>query len=194
VPLLRQIEGRVRLFRDAIAACQQALTVLRADYNSAACQRGCLGSETGAARHDVAVTRALIAEEQTRLDAINARRAAVLASESALSRLYRPRDADNLMTPPVRNLDPGLIDPPVPACLREHPDIPDELNAMLVVVRDAPAAWFGQGSTWFDGLSKVGSLVKAVQTTQLRTQIAAAAPMLGIRFKRAGRRHSEHYR
>jgi hypothetical protein len=67
--------------------------------------------------------------------------------------------------------------------LREHPDIPDELGAMLVVVRDAPAAWFGQGATWFDGLSKVGSLVKAVQTTQLRTQIAAATPMVSVNAK-----------
>ena len=183
VALLRQIEGRVRLFRDAIAACQQALTVLQADYNSALASEAAWGQKLAQARHDVAVTRALMAEEQARLDAINARRAAVLATEVRFLAYIRPRDADNLLTPPVRNLDPGLIDPPVPACLREHPDIPDELSTMLVVVRDAPAAWFGQGSTWFDGLNKVGSLVKAVQTTQLRTQIAAATPALSINAK-----------
>ena len=155
VALLRQIEGRVRLFRDAIAACQQALSTLQADYASAQASERAWGEKLAEARHDVAVTRALIAEEQARLDAVNARRAAVLAAEVHFLAYVRPRDADNLLRPPARNLDPGLIDPPVPACLRTHPDVPDELTGMLVVVRDAPAAWFGQGATWFDGLDHV---------------------------------------
>jgi len=48
-------------------------------------------------------------------------------------------------------------------------------------VRDAPAAWFGQGTSWFDGLNRIDFLVKAVQTTQIRTQLAAlTAPVFNI--------------
>jgi hypothetical protein len=181
VALLRQIEGRVRQFRDVIAACQRALVTIQGDYASAGRSEVAWSEKLAEARHDVAVTRALIVEEQARLDAINARRAAVLAAEVRFLAYIRPRDADNLRTPPARVLDPGLIEPPVPACLREHPDIPDELTEMLAVVREAPAAWFGQGERWFDGLGKVSVLVKAVQTTQLRTQLAAAtAPALKL--------------
>jgi hypothetical protein len=175
VALLRQVEGRVRQFRDAIAACQRALAALQADFGAAHVAESAWGERLAEARHDVAVTRALIAEEQARLDEINARRAAVLASEVRFLAYIRPRDADNLRTPPSRALDPGLIEPAVPACLREHPDIPDELTEMLAVVREAPAAWFGQGARWFDGLNKVSVLVKAVQTTQLRLQVAASS-------------------
>lgn len=177
VALLRQVEGRVRRYRDAISACQQALTSLRADYSQALARGQAWSIQLAEARHDVAVTRALIDEEQTRLEAINTRRAAVLAGEVRFLAYIRPRDADILLTPPVRNLDPGLIDPPVPACLRSHPDVPDELVQMLAVVREAPAAWFGQGTRWFDDLQRIDLLVRAVQTTQLRTRLAAARPV-----------------
>jgi hypothetical protein len=175
VALMRQVEGRVRQYRDAIVACQRALATLEADFGAARAAETAWSERLAEARHDVAVTRALIAEEQARLDAINARRAAVLAAEVRFLAYIRPRDADNLRPAPSRTLDPGLIEAPVPACLREHPDIPDELTGMLAVVREAPAAWFGQGARWFDGLTQVGVLVKAVQTTQLRTRLAAAA-------------------
>jgi len=181
VALLRQVEGRVRVFRDAISACQQALTTLQSDYTSARKSEAAWGEKLAEARHDVAVTRALMSEEQARLDDINTRRAKILASEVHFLAYARPRDADNLLTPPTRNLDPGLIDPPVPACLRSHPDIDEELTAMLAVMREAPAAWFGQGAVWFTGLNKVATLVKTVQTAQLRTQIAAiSAPAFNL--------------
>jgi hypothetical protein len=175
VALLRQVEGRVRQFRDAIAACQRALATLQTDLGAAQGAEAAWSERLAEARHDVAVTRALIADEQDRLDTINARRAAVLASEVRFLAYMRPRDADNLIAPPSRVLDPGLVEPAVPACLREHADIPDELTGMLAVVREAPAAWFGQGARWFDDLTRVSVLVKAVQTTQLRTRLAAAA-------------------
>lgn len=175
VALLRQVEGRVRQFRDVINACSEALVTAQFQYDAARASEAAWSERLGEARHDVAVTRALIAEETARLDAVNARRAQVLATEVRFLGYVRPRDAENLLTPPTRNLDPGLIEAPVPACLRAHADVPDELTEMLAVVREAPAAWFGQGSTWFEGLNRVGVLVKAVQTTQLRTQLAAAA-------------------
>ena len=56
----------------------------------------------------------------------------------------RPREISNLITPPAHRLDPGLLEAPVPACLAQHADVPDELSAMLAVLREAPAAWFAR--------------------------------------------------
>ena len=176
VALLRQVEGRVRRYRDAIAASRQALSRLQSDYQAAAAAERAWSDTLGEARHDVAVTRALMAEEQDRLDAVNARRKAVLASEVRFLAFARPRDADNLLASPARSIDPGLVEPAVPACRRSHPDIPDQLADMLVVLRDAPASWFDQGTTWLDELTRVDLLVKAVQTAQSRTRLAIAAP------------------
>jgi len=179
VALLRQVEGRVKQFRDAIIACKTALASIQADISSARASEAAWSEKLAETRHDVAVTRALIDEEEARLAAINARRAAVLASEVRFIAYMRPRDGDNLIAPPVHVLDPALTEAPVPACLREHPDVPDELAAMLAVLREAPAAWFGQGAQWFDGLNRVDFLVRAVQTAQVRTQISAlTAPVL----------------
>ncbi|QSA98406.1 hypothetical protein [Methylococcus sp. EFPC2] len=173
VALLRQVEGRIKRYRDIIARCETALATLRADLNGARSRTTAVDDELAEARHDVAVTRALISEEQSRLDAINARRAAVLAGEVRFLAYLRPRTLEHLGGAPLRNLDPGLVEAPVPACLRTHADIPDELEAMLAVVREAPASWFIRTPGLLDRLDRVDVLVKAVQSAQWRSQLSA---------------------
>jgi hypothetical protein len=172
VALLRQVEGRIKRYRDAIAACQTAAGTLRKDLSAVAARERAWGETLGEARHDVAVTRALIAEEQARLTGVNERRAAVLAREVRFLAYARPRAADNLAGAPSRALDPGLLEAPVPACLEMHADVPDELRATLSVVREAPADWFRLQTRLLDGLNRVDILLKAVRTAQLRSQVA----------------------
>lgn len=175
VALLRQVEGRVARYRAVIALCETALNTLRGDLAAVGARERVWADALAEARHDVAVTRALIAEEQARLDAINARRAAVLDQEVRFLAFLRPRATDALAASVSRPLDPGLLEAPVPACLRSHADAPDELSDMLAVLREAPAAWFGQGRLSLGALDRVDLLLKAVQTAQLR------APMLVAR-------------
>jgi hypothetical protein len=128
----------------------------------------------------VSVTRALIAEEEARLAAINARRAQVLQQHVHFLAYQRPREAELIATAPMRELDPGLLEPPLPACFMAHQDAPDELRDLLAVVREAPARWFSGVPLLLDRLDRVDLLVKAVQSAQLRSQLmslkAAAAP------------------
>lgn len=173
VALMRQMEGRIKRYRDVIAACQSVLDGLRNDRASARARLNALGETLAEARHDVAVTRALIAEEQARLDAINARRAAVLANEVRFLAYMRPRTVEHLAAAPLRDLAPGLTEAPVPACLRSHEDIPDELADMLVVVREAPASWFGRSPAILDRLDRTDLLIKVIQSAQLRSQLSA---------------------
>jgi hypothetical protein len=183
VVLIRQVEGRIKLYRDAIAAAEAALAALRTDVAGAAARLTATGETLAEARHDVSVARALLAEETERIAAINRRRRDVVAQEVRFLAFMRPPESDTLAPAALRHLDPGLMEPPAPACLREHHDMPDELSDMLRVVREAPAGWFVEGRPLFERLDRTGLLAKVLETAQVRTQLlavrtVAAAPVV----------------
>jgi hypothetical protein len=89
----------------------------------------------------------------------------------------------------LRQLDPGLLEAPVPACLKAHQEAPDELAELLAVVREAPARWFAAVPALLDRLDRVDLLLKTMQSAQLRSQImqlrvaaqpVAASPVRGV--------------
>jgi hypothetical protein len=190
VALMRQMEGRIKLYRNAIAASEKVLDALRGSAAALELRLQAVGEELAEARHDVSVTRALIAEEEARLAAINARRAQVLAEHVHFVAYQRPREAELIMTAPMRELDPGLLEAPLPACFKEHQDAPDELRELLAVVREAPARWFAGVPVLLDRLDRVDLLVKAVQSAQLRSQVmtlkVSAMPALTLQRGVAG--------
>jgi hypothetical protein len=169
VALLRQVEGRIKLYRDAARACERVLEAMREDIAAAGRALGAWDEHLAEARHDVAVARALIVEENERLGAINRRRAAVLQKEVRFLAYIRPREVHNLGDAPLRTLNPGLIEAPVPACLAAHADIPAELVEMLAVVREAPVAWFPAAPKLVEKLDRTDLLVRAVQSAKTRS-------------------------
>ena len=171
VALMRQLEGRIKLYRDAISISQSLLDSLRKQAVALDQRIQTVGEDLAEARHDVAVTRALIAEEEARLDAINDRRAQILRDHVRFIAYQRPREAELITPAPMRQLDPGLLEAPVPACLKAHQDAPDELAGLLAVVREAPSRWFASVPALLDRLDRVDLLVKTMQTAQLRSQI-----------------------
>lgn len=177
IAMLRQLEGRLTIYRDVLARCEATLTELEGQNTAAARRLQSVADELAEARHDVGVARALLAEEDERVAAVNARRAKVLAEEVKFLAYVRPREADNLLATPIHAVDPGLIDPPVPACLREHPDLPEDLLDMLRVVRDAPANWFVRLPALLGKLDKVEHLVRLVQGAQWRAAAGLGAPV-----------------
>ncbi|MBN8442667.1 MAG: hypothetical protein J0M28_13370 [Thauera sp.] len=180
VALMRQLEGRIKMYRNAITVSQRVLDTLRGNAAALELRLKTVGEELAEARHDVSVTRALIAEEEARLAAINARRAQVLRDHVHFIAYQRPREAELIASAPMRTLDPGLLEAPLPVCFMEHQDAPDELRDLLGVVREAPARWFAGVPLLLDRLDRVDLLVKAVQSAQLRSQLmtlkAAAQP------------------
>lgn len=180
VALMRQMEGRIKLYRDAISVCQSVLDGLKKDANALQARIAVIVDHLAEARHDVSVAKALLAEETDRISAINERRATVLAEQVRFLAFVRPRETDNLLTAPRRDLDPGLMDAPVPACLKDHSDIPDELQDMLRVVREAPANWFVTVPKLIDRLDRPDLLIKTLQSAQIRTQIKILLPAAGV--------------
>ena len=185
VALMRQLEGRINLYRGAIVVAQQVLTILRDDVARGNARLTAVADTLAEARHDVSVARALVAEETDRINGINQRRASVLAEEVRFLAFVRPRETDNLASAPRHQVDPGLIEAPAPACLEEHADVPDELTDILRVVREAPAQWFADVPRLFDRLDRPDLLVRTLQSAQIRTQLmtsslqrATATPIL----------------
>jgi hypothetical protein len=170
VALMRQMEGRVKLYRDAISVCLSVLNGLNKDAAALRAHINVVVAHLAEARHDVGVAKALLAEETDRIHSINERRVRVLAEQVRFLAFVRPRERDNLLSAPRRDLNPGLLEAPVPACLKAHDDIPDDLQDMLRVVRDAPAHWFVTVPRLIDKLDRPELLIKTLQSAQLRSQ------------------------
>ena len=186
VALLRQVEGRVKRYREAIAACEATRAVVQGQLRALFVRERGWTEVLEEARHDVAVTRAIMAEELERLAAINRRRAEILEREVRFLAYVRPRAADNIAAAASRPLDPGLLDAPVPTCLRESGAVPDELREMLTVVREAPAEWYRLRTPLLDGLDRVDLLLKVVRTAQIRAARAQEGPALQIAAPASG--------
>jgi hypothetical protein len=180
VALMRKMEGRIKLYRDAVAACQPVLQALREGVSIVDSRLRGVAEQLAEARHDVSVARSLFEEEMERVDGINERRARVLAEEVKFIAYVRPREADTLLTTPTHAVDPGLVEPPVPACLREHPDVPEALDDMLRVVREAPARWFVNAPPLLHKLDRVDHLVRTLETAQVRALSGIAMPALAV--------------
>lgn len=178
VALLRALEGRLAAYRTVLGACEGALARLQADTADNQSRLQTVEDALAEARHDVGVARSLLAEETARIAAINQRRARVLAEEVKFIAYVRPRETDNLLATPTHAVDPGNLEPPVPACLRKHPEVPGELEDMLQVVREAPAHWFVRLPPIIDRLDKSEHLVRLVQGAQLRAAGGLAVPAL----------------
>jgi hypothetical protein len=180
VALMRQMEGRIKRYRDAISVCQSVLNELNKDAAALQAHLNAVIAHLAEARHDVGVAKALLAEETDRIQSINERRTTVLAEQVRFLAFVRPRERDNLLSAPRRDLNPGLLEAPVPACLKAHDDIPDDLQDMLRVVRDAPAHWFLAVPKLIDKLDRPELLIKTLQSAQLRSQAKSLLPVAGI--------------
>ncbi|MBL8350559.1 MAG: hypothetical protein JNL87_09610 [Burkholderiaceae bacterium] len=176
VAVLRALEGRLTVYRDVLERCDSALAQLRDDIATNLERVASVEDALAEARHDVSVARALLAEEQDRVAAINQRRSQVLAEEVKFIAYVRPREADSLRATPTHAVDPGLLEAPVPACLREHPEVPEELQDILQVIGEAPAPWFVRLPTLLGRLDKSDHLVRLVQGAQRRAAGGLALP------------------
>ncbi len=176
---LRQIEGRVRSYRTAVARCEDTLKKLQAITGDADNRLKVIGDEVAEARHDVSVARALLAEEQGRIDNINARRTLILQEHVPYLAYYRPRLSNVLTTAPHRQVNPGLTAAPLPTCLSRGVTIPSDLRAMIDLFSDVPLKWLKYVSPLLDRLNNITLLQETLVSAKNRAQIKVnAAPKI----------------
>jgi hypothetical protein len=175
VATLRLVEGRIGGYRQAIAQCRAALAALGGTALRVEQRLNIVDQELAEARHDVGVARALLAEETARIQAINERRERVLREQVPFYVFVRPRQTAALTDVPVRSLDPGPVESPVPACLAGHEDVPQELRAMVALFRHAPVKWFPRFPGLLEKLNRADVLQRTLVDAKTNMQVRAVA-------------------
>lgn len=174
IAVLRLIEGRVAAYRDAITACQSTLAVLRDLADQTDQRLKAIGDDVTRSRHLVATARALLADETNRVNAVNARRAQILAEQVTFLVYRRPRTAELLRPAPSRALDPGLSAATIPACLADDSPLPPELRAMVDLIRQAPVRWLVGVRPLLNRLDRLDLLLGTIQAAQTRATLQVA--------------------
>jgi len=172
---LRAVESRIKDYRRFVDQCrkalQQTIELIRQVGSALAPVEVALDE----ARQDVAVALALKAEEQARLDAINARRERVLQDHVEFLVFHRPRAVPLNIDVPQRRLEPALVGEPVIDCLRENPTPPADLAALREVFRASPARWFRHAGRWIDQVDRWEHL-RGLLERAARLPLVAAEP------------------
>ncbi|NNE64060.1 MAG: hypothetical protein HKN34_08255, partial [Gammaproteobacteria bacterium] len=166
--LLRLVEGRIKTYRIMIDRCNKTLAELFAIRKRMDLRLKVIEDELAESRHDVSVSRALKAEEQERIAAINARRTAILDEHVPFLVYRRPRLSDVLLDAPLHDLHPDLSDAPLPICDIDEDETPEEISAMLDVVREAPLKWFKLSSKVIRRINRLPDLRTLLKGARLR--------------------------
>jgi hypothetical protein len=175
---LRAVESRIKEYRAFVDQCRAALKQTLALVHQLNAALAPVEVELSEARQDVAVALALKAEEQVRLDAINARRARVLQDHVEFLVFHRPRAIPLHVDVPIRRLEPALTGEPVIECLRENPTPPADLAALRDVFRASPARWFKYAPRWIDKVDRWDHLRDLLDHAGRTPLVASVAPAL----------------
>lgn len=172
VAILRIVEGRIQSYRNLIEECKQVLQALQELSAQVAARRRVIDHHLGETRHDLAVARALLADEMMRVNNINERRKTILAEHVPFLAYYRPRACDlHIGDVKVRELDPEMVEAPVPACLARQVTTPPELRSMVELLRPAPVKWFKHVHPLLDRFDRVEYLQAAVVNAKVRASL-----------------------
>jgi hypothetical protein len=174
---LRNVEGKVQQYREALNRCQAAEGELVTHARSADRRLKELADELAEVRHDVAVARALYRDELDRVRAVNERRVLVLRDHVQFFAFQRPRLASAQLDAPVRPLDPAFTQSPVPAALADTSQAPPELRAVVELLREAPLRFFHVADRLLQGLDNVPVLRGTLEAARARA-LGRAHPRL----------------
>ncbi len=180
VAALRLAEGRVQDYRTAIVACQMVLTQLRGVVGQINQRLSAIANYLAEVRHDVAVARALLAEEQLRIDGINQRRDAILQQYVTFLVFHRLRFTQVILDAPTRPLDPGITSSPIPVCLNREIAVPAALRSLTETLRDAPVKWFTHIPRLIDRLDRFETIFATLQGAKQRAIRSYSADMVNV--------------
>ena len=170
VAALRLAEGRIAAYRRIIGRARQTLKTVRSLRKQAESRLNVIGGDIAESRHDVSVARALIAEEQQRLDEINTRRQTILREQVPFLVYHRPRMLGPDTDTPVRSLLPSVTFPARPACLNQPWILPDALQEATELLRQSPIDWFPRIPRLLKRLDRPEILLGALQQATFKAK------------------------
>jgi hypothetical protein len=175
VGMMRLVEGRIALYNRLLVDARSVHDELSVGIGEADARLRVIATELEEARHDVGVAQALLAEEQARVDALNAKRAAILDAHVKAVLFRRPRVADRAALAPTSPASAALVEVPAAACLRSHPAAPEELRAFASAFREAPVRWFPALHPRLQLIDRLDAARAAVTAVRLRAETTVTA-------------------
>lgn len=184
VATLRAGEARLIRFRNALQRAQETLVKIQFEYSAASGRHSTVARDLAEARHDIAVCIALTAEENNRIDALNARRRQVLRDEVRFVAYARPRTLAAISLASAQPLHPAIMTTSVPACLNGSESAPPELRALVGVLRTTPLYWQPRILPLLDRLDRIELLNQVMLTSVARVQnpVLSKTPTPPVRF------------
>lgn len=181
--ILRTIERVVQARRDVIQTGTETLTLISEQAGLAAARVLAIAGTLAAARHDVSVTRALLQEEQQRVDGINEERDRVIAHEVTFLAYARPRAVELVRRrTPYWQLDLFGAPAPVPACLQRHDEPPAPLNAYIELLNQSPVRWFTALDPLLARLDTPDKLIALIESSRTSAiAFRSVSPVTSIR-------------
>lgn len=168
--LLRRFEGRLGAYRVAVRSCEQVAQRLREQLTEAARRLETIEQGLAEARHDLSAARVLRGQEQARVDAINARRAEVLANEVPFLLFRRPR---GMSQRPGARWRPLAAEPPsrqVSPCEVRAEELPEALIEALELLRRMPLAWLRDGPALLERLRRPAPLRRLLRKARMQQE------------------------
>jgi hypothetical protein len=175
--LLRVLESRIQLYRDFVTLCASSISAIRADLDQARALLARLENDLTEARQNLNLIAALLADETKRVDDVNNRRTSVLRQYVPLIAYTRARTMRVEADAPSRQLVPGNVVSPVPACLQQSVAIPPELREMVSLLREAPLAWLPSVNVLLPKLERPNLLHELAMSAQVRASVQVQLPL-----------------
>lgn len=173
VGILRRMEARILDYRSVRDKCLECLKELKDIADRWAHALKIVDDELAERRHDLVVARSLLEEEKARVDAVNRRRREILENHVPFLIYARPRRC-SITTHAVPCLSLyGVWRPPIPTCLEEEHQAPEELEVMFGHLRALPLAWFPSLQKLLDRLDHPRRILDVLGTAQKRAQTMA---------------------
>ncbi|MEI8029445.1 MAG: hypothetical protein WCH35_06665 [Comamonadaceae bacterium] len=168
IRFLRGMELRAEDYRRLQSDAQSARQRISAVIGLIQSALASLSMRLAEVRHDLSVAQALREEEQSRVDALLARRRAILVEQVPYLVFRRPRLTLTLQDLPLLATQPAVVDDPVPRWRSESHEAPAELTAMVDTLRDVPVRWLLPIARIFVKLDRVIDIEQVVMQAQQR--------------------------
>ena len=176
IALMRLVEDRVGLFEQLAADIRDTRATLLSAVGEAHSTLRVIDVEVEEARHDIATAQALLAEEEARIEALNARRRAILANHVSIIAYRRVRESSHRDYAPTDIVPTGLTPAASVTCREEHTDAPGELGNFVELFRDAPVKWFRAIAEQVASITQAEAAKAALEKAQAAAAAAANPP------------------
>ena len=181
IAIMRLVEGRVALFEELAASLTELRDGILGAAEEAAAYLRQIDTDVAELRHDLGTAERLRDEDIARVDAINLRRGQVLGERVKGLAWRRRRVADVHDELPVAPCSSGLVEAPVTACRRDHPDVPEEIHEYVQLLREVPLAWFPTMAAMVARIDRLEPVRRAIETVRERAIVPRAfAPLKAV--------------